>query len=409
MDNISLNNLINAKSQYESGINTHTGIGAQLSSKNSEITTIYPLAKSKGNKVFVRGYSLLEPGSGLVYRSYEEALYILFNKQEPTSSQLLAFKKQIQDALATDLKLAQSLISIPSLIDKPLILLQILLLSLSYENEKDPITIITHAFIITGHLFNKYMGRKPVSPDPNLSLIENLLYMIGKDYKNPLLLKNFTPMMIAWMDMGLAPSAIATRINTCSRADILSALVAGVANMTGEKHTSARIKSMRLLIDIRSTLQNQNLSLAHDKKQIETIIQEKLQAILDSNEIVPGFGHYIFKGLDDNGIDPRIYLVEQAIHNLYPKDDMLPIINIMRDIFRTGLLTHHNKPVILPPNSDVYWSGFLNNFFSEYQAENIDAMASLFNILTRICGLLAHDEEQRQRKDTVKIWGWITE
>ncbi|MGA2655745.1 MAG: citrate/2-methylcitrate synthase, partial [Gammaproteobacteria bacterium] len=368
-----------------------------------------PLADTKGKKVFVRGYSLLEPGSGLVYRSYEEALYVLFNKNEPNKAELLAFEQKIKAALSTDLKLEKSLLCIPSLEEKPLILLQMLLLSLSYENDKDHINIVTYAFVVVAHLFNKYMGRKPVSPNPNLNLIENLLYMIGKDYKNPLLLKNFTQMMIAWMDMGLAPSAIATRINTCSRADVISALVAGLANMTGEKHTSARIKSMRLLIDIQNTVQAQKLSIIDDKTKIKNIIQEKLQAILDKDEIVSGFGHYIFKGLDDNGIDPRICLVEQGIQSLYPQDIMLPIINIMREIFSSGLLTYHHKPLILPPNSDIYWSGFLNNFFSDYQAKNIDAMASLFNILTRISGLLAHDEEQRQRKDTVKIWGWITE
>jgi citrate synthase len=182
-----------------------------------------------------------------------------------------------------------------------------------------------------------------------------------------------------------------------------------VVNATGEKHTSARIKSMRLLKEIDHIIQSMHLSLVHDTKIIKKLIHAKLQAMLDKNEIISGFGHYIFKNLDDNGIDPRIFLVERAIKEIYVGDTMLVIINIMRELFQEGQLLKAGKVLILPPNSDIYWSAFLYNFFQEYSNQkNMDSVASLFNILTRMSGLLAHYDEQRGQKDTMKVWGWIT-
>jgi citrate synthase len=401
--------LENARMHYESQINIHDGIGVQLSTTKSHITHIFPLAEHKTNKVFIRGFSLLDENSGLVYKSYEEVLYILLHNVAPEAEKLMRFKNTVCQYMSVDSKMSNLLLQIESLEDKPLILLQISLLSLAYDDEVNSSYIIARAFVLVANIFNKYVGRKLVHPNPDLGLIENLLYMIGKDHTDPILVKNFTNIMIAWMEMGLAPSAIATRINASSHTDIISALVAGVVNTTGEKHTSARIKSMRLLKEIDHIIQSMHLSLVHDTKVIKKLIHAKLQAMLDKNEIISGFGHYIFKNLDDNGIDPRIFLVERAIKEIYVGDTMLVIINIMRELFQEGQLLKAGKVLILPPNSDIYWSAFLYNFFLEYSNQkNMDSVASLFNILTRMSGLLAHYDEQRRQKDTMKVWGWIT-
>lgn len=402
--------LENARIDYESQINIDDGVGVQLATTKSRITQIFPLATHKTNKVFVRGFSLLDENSGLVYKSYEEVLYILLHNAVPEAEKLLKFKNTICQYMSADSKLSNLVLQIDSLEDKPLILLQISLLSLAYDEEMNSSHIIARAFILVANIFNKFVGRKLVHPNPNLGLIENLLYMIGKDYTDPLLVKNFTSIMIAWMEMGLAPSAIATRINASSRTDIISALVSGVANTTGERHTSARIKSMRLLKEIDRILQSRHLSAVHDAVVIKTLIHAKLQTMLDKNEIISGFGHYIFKNLDDNGIDPRIFLVERAIKEIYVEDTMLVIINIMRELFQEGQLLKDGKALILPPNSDIYWSAFLYNFFQDYSSQkNMESIASILNILTRMSGLLAHYDEQMQQNDTMKIWGWITQ
>jgi citrate synthase len=389
----------------ETKTNIKEGIGVQLSTARSAVSTIYPLAHHKANKIFIRNCSLLDETSGLVYQNYEEVLYLLLHHHQPDSKEFYEFKKEIRQHLSAHSTISQLFLEIDSLENKPLILLQILLFSLSYEDKLSSTAIIARAFTLVANIFNKYVGRPLIACRPDLGLIENLLYMIGKNYTDSILVKHFTKMMIAWMELGLAPSAIATRVNASSRTDVISALVAGVGNMTGERHTSARIKCMRLLKSI-----NQEFQAIHPLKnntiQLKKIIQGQLQAILDKEERVPGFGHRIFRNLDDDGIDPRISLVEEAIKELYGHDnDLLSIVFLMRELFEEGQLLRNGKPLILPPNSDMYWSVFLYYFFEDYQPKNMDAIASLLTILTRMSGLLAHYEEQRQMSDTMRGWG----
>lgn len=129
---------------------------------------------------------------------------------------------------------------------------------------------------------------------------------------------------------------------------------------------------------------------------------------MDAELLIPGFGHYIFKGLNDNGIDPRIIVVEEAIKTLYPNSITIKITSLLREIFRSGELIKNKKSFLLPPNSDLYWSSFLYDFFSDYgEPFKIAEISSIFIILTRISGLLAHDTEQRQESFSMKIVGWV--
>lgn len=401
---------VSIKTQYESNISTKYGIGVQLSSQNSNIAEIYPEAKDKSSKVFIRGFSLLAPETGIVYSTYEEALYILLYSIRPDPSKLTEFKRKINQFMSLDSSVSLSLLQMEQLEQKPLVLFQLLFLSLAYDNENDNLYVIAKAFVLVAGVFNKYLNRPFVEPNKNLGLIENLLYMIGQDHNNQVLVRNFTNIMVAWMEIGPAPSAIATMVNTSSRADIFSSLVSGIGNMTGIKHTSARIKTTAILTQINSMIKDEKLSFLNDREKIKSKIQTILQLTLDKEGIVCGFGHYIFKGLDDDGIDPRIFLVEKAIKELYPNDNMLAIIGIMREIFKEGILfDNKGRSLVLPPNSDIYWSAFLYNFLQVYTHKNdLSLISSIFNILTRISGLLAHDIEQRSEKSAMKIWNWIT-
>lgn len=400
---------MSAKLQYESAINTTKGIGVQISSLGSLITNVYPLASSKNQKILIRGIPLVGDGDVIVQRSYEEALFILFNGKIPNKNELDKISKEIQLGLMEDHALSDMLFNIEPLIEKPLIFLQILILSFAYREKNTAYSIIAKSFAVIANLFNTYVGRNMVKPSIDLGLIENFLYMIGKDYTNKTLVKCFTRIMIAWIEIGPAPSAIATRVNASSRADTISALTAGVGNATGWKHTSARVAAMKLLIEIRTILLNNNINIFAINENGKKLISTKLQEIIASGNVIPGFGHYIFKGFTDDTIDPRIYLVEQAINEFYPQNEMLAIVNAMRSTLKQGITVKNGINFRLPPNSDIYWSAFLHSFLKEYgKPEDMYPVASLFTILSRISGLVAHDAEQRKEQSSMKIWGWIS-
>lgn len=131
---------------------------------------------------------------------------MLFYGKLPNKKERIILDNKIKEAYDTDFSYQFKLLNdnIEKFDSKPLALAEMLILSLSTlesnsdEENLDYPTLFTQCFVVTINLFNKYVGRDIALPDKNLSLIENWLMMIGKDYKDKILLKKFSRMLIVW-------------------------------------------------------------------------------------------------------------------------------------------------------------------------------------------------------------------
>lgn len=390
--------MVNAK-QY--------GIYVKLSAKCSNLTKFNVSSKKIEEKFKIRNFPLLGKGKdSLVNKEYEEVLFLLLNKRFPNTKEKKIFNEKIKSAYKIDFSYQFELLekNIEIFRDKPFALIEMLLLSLATVNSKEicRVSLFIQFFIITVNFFNKFVGRNITLPNSNLSIIENWLMMIGKDYNDNILTQNFSKMMIAWMECGLASSSIAARVNISSRADFIPSVISGFINCSGKKHTSARIECAKFLLNLEKQLKESLISIKSEKDKVRILIKKIIQDKLNKKLLVYGFGHYIFKGLTEDGIDPRISIVKHSIKTMYPESKYLSMSEIAVDLFKSGELIKNNKCFKLPPNSDIYWTSFLLDFFKDYGNPPVK-LISLFNILTRVSGLIAHCDEQYLETNPIRV------
>jgi len=384
----------------------------------SDITQIFPSQETE-KKIIIHGETLLgNKPNALIQRSYEEVLYLLFYRRLPRSKELLGFKKEISEHLNSDLLQQHRLLeNNTELLEKdPYVLLEMMVLSLASSKITSRVEIFIKIFLLTVSLFCKRMNIVQKSASSDLSLVENLLYMTGKSETSPVLTKHFSRLLIAWIDFGLAPSSIAARINISSRADFIPSVVSGIINCTGTKHTSARIECTKFLVNTHQELIKQGVvfplsQTIQNESYARKLLQNGIQERLDDGQLIYGFGHYVFKGNRlGSGVDPRIALVKEAIHDLYPQSHFLQMAEMMTNLFdQEGFCDNSGVRRYLPPNSDLYWSCFLLGFLEGHNFKDFKDIVSIFNILTRTAGIIAHCDEQLEENKAMIVHGWLGE
>jgi len=209
------------------------------------------------------------------------------------------------------------------------------------------------------------------------------------------------------MDVGGSPSAVASILNSSLETDIVTSIASGIGATSGLKHTSARMKILETLLILKKTMNENKLDCASQEiisnDTAIRIVLNNFQNILDDGNLLYGFGHYFFKG-PEKFIDPRITILCDAIIAQNESIDLLNILNIAKNICECGLLKKNGKSVILPINSDGYWSVYLYSHFNKLaEIDNFIDLVPIFTTLTRIAGLIAYDFEVRKVKCTPKI------
>jgi citrate synthase len=391
-------------------IDPSRGCGVQFTFKPSTLSKINPQAKKNEDKIFMRDLSLL---SEFIDLNYENAIvyFLTYDKKYLKSDEPAKMFKRFRKTNS----IANQILEIPQLEHRPGELLSILVHSLAYQPEVEQLSeleqniqLISGSAIFACQIINKYFGRDQVEPDPELSHIENILYMVGKNHQDEQLVEYISKMMLAWTDLGLAPSAVPMRADAAVETDIYTALSGGIGNMTGKAHTSARIDVVNQFFEYIQFLKDNGVDFPLKKKErteAKKLLLGLIQKKLSQGERIKGFGHWFFRGLDKKGFDPRIQLVVDAINEIYPDNDYLELVEILREIFAEGLLRKKDKIFQLPPNSDLYWAAFLMEFYLDYeQPEKIAKAAPTLNLLSRIPGLIAQYREQEGQSIRMRFW-----
>jgi citrate synthase len=267
-------------------------------------------------------------------------------------------------------------------------------------------------FYFTARLINLHLNQEvPIKLDKGLGLIENLLKITNFiDIADKNQIDYFKNMMIAWMDIGPSPSVIATMMESSLKTDVSTAIAAGVGAASGLKHTSARVEILKTLLLINDVMLHRGLNTENyeilNNEQAYNIVSNIFQKILDDNGLLFGFGHYFFKGPDDKYIDPRIGIIKEAIFKQRKSISLLNVLTIAKHVCSSGILRKNNKSLILPINSDGYWSVYLYTNFKKLACiDKFIDLVPIFTVLTRVAGLTAHDLVLRNTSGTFKILG----
>jgi citrate synthase len=166
-------------------------------------------------------------------------------------------------------------------------------------NERKAIRLTAQIGSIVATLGRLNAGGGPIQPDPVLSHAANFLYMLSGQRPSGLATRAFDVALILHADHELNASTFAARVAAATLTDIHSAIVAGIGTLKGPLHGGANADVMRMLLEI-------GLNAPPGRAE------EAIRAKLARNEKIPGFGHRVYKHIED----PRATHLRQMSRDL---------------------------------------------------------------------------------------------
>ena len=235
--------------------------------------------------------------------------------------------------------------------------------------------------------FSHYHGKQSLyihSPRPDLSIAENILYMLRPDSK-------FTKLEARLLDLALVlhaehgggnNSSFVTHVVTSTGTDTYAVMSAALGSLKGPRHGGANIKVVQMFEDMKH-----NLKDWHDAEEIQNYLSKILKKdAFDHSGLIYGIGHAVYSVSDPRAVIFKEYVAQLAKekgleneYNLYAKvEELAPeLIGKSSSVFK-----------IVSANVDFY-SGFV------YRMLDIpDEMFTAIFAISRIVGWSAHRIEE---------------
>ncbi|MEM1424306.1 MAG: citrate/2-methylcitrate synthase [Planctomycetota bacterium] len=231
------------------------------------------------------------------HSTFEETVFLLWNKRLPKADELASFKKDLQHRYELPAGMEQRITALPTTAE-PMHVIRTMISALAMHdpspNDIDPASAQAKALNILGHAptivayFDRYRrGLDIVHPDKSLSFSENFLYMLNGEKPTEAMAKAFDLCMITHADHGLNNSTFTARVIISTLSDVYSALTGAVGSLRGPLHGGANEGVMKMLNEIPSV------------GDVEDYVMKKLAA----KDRIMGFGHRVYKAKDPRATD----------------------------------------------------------------------------------------------------------
>ncbi|MDR5656334.1 citrate synthase [Halodesulfurarchaeum sp. HSR-GB] len=295
-------------------------------------------------KLYYRGY----PIEALAEEAtYEEVLYLLWNEDLPTATELADFEAEMREARAVKPGIIDLLQLLADSGERPISALRSSVSMLSAEDPatgSDPTDLeaarhmgrrISAKFPTVLAAFDRLRrGKEPVEPREDLGLAANFLYMLHGTEPDPVDAEIFDKALTLHADHGLNASTFTAMVVGSTLADVYNSVTAAVAALSGPLHGGANQDVMEALLEI-------------DEGPLTAT--EWIKELLDSGERIPGWGHRVY-----NVRDPRAKILESELRRLSNRTEDCHWLEYLED-----LETHLTEEVGLPekgvaPNVDFY-------------------------------------------------------
>ncbi|HWB18718.1 MAG TPA: citrate synthase [Phycisphaerales bacterium] len=224
--------------------------------------------------------------------TFEEVVYLLWNRKLPTKSEL----KEFTNTLRAEYDLPSEMKKLIKQCPKdaaPMHVLRTLVSALSMfdpevddrspeANHRKAVRLLAKTpALIAG--FDRYRKGKPfVRPSKTMSIAGNFIKMLTGEKPTETMERALDVCLILHADHGLNASTFAARVTISTLSDMYSAITTAIGTLKGPLHGGANEEVMVMLNDIGSL----------DK--VEAYIKDKLA----KKEVVMGFGHRVYKAYD---------------------------------------------------------------------------------------------------------------
>lgn len=229
--------------------------------------------------------------------TFEETVFLLWNKRLPTRSELDSFNKELRAAYTLPQTMIDRIKALPKEAH-PMHALRTLVSALALD-DKDPnnieldvlrhksVTILGHAPTLIAYFDRHRRGLDFIKPDTSLSFAQNFLYMLNGEKPTETMARAFDICMILHADHGFNNSTFAAKVIISTLSDVYSALTGAIGSLRGPLHGGANEGVMVMLNEIGSV------------DEAEAYVMGKLER----KDKIMGFGHRVYKAKDPRATD----------------------------------------------------------------------------------------------------------
>ncbi len=256
----------------------------------------------KGELIY-RGYDIHDLAE---HASFEEVVYLLWNGELPTQSQL----DDLQEQLLAERALPEEVVEMLRLTPDdahPMAVLRTAASALAeFDDEADEqepeanrrkaIRLLAQMPTAIAAFDRLRKGQEPVEPLSGGSTAANFLYMLNGEEPGEAAEKTFDVCLVLHADHGLNASTFTARVIGSTLSDMYSAVTGAIGALKGPLHGGANVEVMKMLQDIDES-----------SKDAKAYVSERLE----KKERVMGFGHRVYKTMD-----PRAAILREMVGEL---------------------------------------------------------------------------------------------
>lgn len=368
----------------------------------TNISTINVDENGQG-KLFYRGIDVEDIVNGFIKAKrfgFEETIYLLLFGKMPTATELEDFRKILVDARNLPTTFTRDIIMKSPSDNMMNILAKSVLALYSYDENANDITIpnvlrqsislITLFPMLAVYGYHTYRyTRKGGSffihdPNPDLSIAENLLYMLRAD-------KKYTELEARILDMALVlhaehgggnNSTFTVHVVSSSGTDTYSAIAAALGSLKGPKHGGANIKVALMFDDMKKNVKDWT-----DENEVKEYLKNLLhKEAFDKAGLIYGMGHAVY-----SHSDPRATVFKGFVEKLSNEKGL-------HDEFNLYSMVERLAPQVIAEERRIYKGVCANvDFYSGFVYRMLGIPDELFTPLfaiSRIAGWSAHRIEE---------------
>ncbi len=317
-----------------------------------------------------RGYDIRDLAKNA---SFEEVVYLMWNGELPTQSQLDGLHKKLQAARAIPDEVIDFLRQVPEGAH-PMAVLRTAVSALAHfdeetedtspeANKRKAIRLLARMPACIAAFARLRRGKEPIAPLDQGSTAHNFLYMLNGEEPGEAAEETFDVCLVLHADHGLNASTFTARVIGSTLSDMYSAVAGAIGALKGPLHGGANVEVMKMLKDVHGA-QSDPAQYVKDR--------------LAEGERVMGFGHRVYRTMD-----PRASILKDMVEALSEERDARHWYEYQMQILETMKSEKSIDPNVDFFSASVYYMLGID----------IDLFTTIF-ALSRTTGWTAHLLEQ---------------
>ena len=375
----------------------------------TEISEMNAFREENGQRIaiegelFYRGVNIYELVDGFLKddrRGFEETIYLLLFGSLPNRKQYDDFCELLNKYRSLPRNFVRDVLMKASGKDMMNVLARSVLTLYAYDDKADDTSIpnvlrqclqlISEMPLLAAYAFRsfEYYERKKSliirRPKPELSIAENLLYMLRKDGK-------YTPLEAKILDLALVlhaehgggnNSTFTTHVVSSSGTDTYSAIAASLGSLKGPRHGGANVKVVDMIDNIKKNIEDYT-----DEDEIRAYLTKILnKEAFDGKGLIYGMGHAVY-----SLSDPRANIFRGFVEKLSREKGLTKEFELCALIERLA-------PEVIAKERKMYKGVSANiDFYSGFVYNMLGIPKELFTpifAISRIAGWSAHRMEE---------------